>query len=65
VISRANVRWVPPPVGGRYAEFRIELERKDAGPALANEGKPAAPPQDPPKPRESDDTRPTQTPGED
>jgi membrane protease subunit HflK len=65
VISRANVRWVPPPAGGRYADFRIELERKDAGPALASEGKSAATPQEQPKPRESDDTRPTQTPGED
>jgi len=51
-IGRANMRWVPPPAGARYSDFRIELERVPAGgggeaadePSRQPDGRPAQQP---------------------
>ncbi|HTR52791.1 MAG TPA: SPFH domain-containing protein [Kofleriaceae bacterium] len=62
-IWHATTRWVPPPVGARYSDLRIELERSDVGPA--HERPSATPSRPTTPPRASDEAAPLQPPGED
>ena len=48
-IGQASVRWVPPPAGSRYTDFRIELERVPAGAGAESSGdEPSRQPDNPP-----------------
>ena len=58
-LARASVSWVPPPAGARYPDFRIELERTDAGPENRGTSAPrvdtAREPDEAPQPRPPED----------
>ncbi|HEY1553248.1 MAG TPA: protease modulator HflK [Kofleriaceae bacterium] len=65
-LGHANVRWVPPPAGARYTDFRVEIERTEAGPESEREGRaPTAPSSAVAPSREQDETPSQQPPGED